>query len=113
MDILLTSSIGKAATSGLPAANGITDGSEVAFKISLIADGCVIEGSVENCVLFRGVRIGKDAVVKNSVLMQGTHVGEKCNIERVIADKNVDISSDKVLTGSDDFPLYLSKNGKI
>jgi len=45
--------------------------------------------------------------------MQGTHVGEKCNIERVIADKNVDISSDKVLTGSDDFPLYLSKNGKI
>ena len=67
----------------------------------------------ENCVLFRGVRIGKDAVVKNSVLMQGTHVGEKCNIERVIADKNVDISSDKVLTGSDDFPLYLSKNGKI
>lgn len=88
-------------------------GLESSVKNSLIADGCVIEGSVENCVLFRGVRIGKDAVVKNSVLMQGTHVGEKCNIERVIADKNVDISSDKVLTGSDDFPLYLSKNGKI
>lgn len=73
----------------------------------------MIEGSVENCVLFRGVRIGKDAVVKNSVLMQGTHVGEKCNIERVIADKNVDISSDKVLTGSDDFPLYLSKTENL
>ena len=88
-------------------------GLESNVKNSLVADGCVIEGSVENCILFRGVRIGKDTVVKNCVLMQGTHVGEKCNIEAIVADKNVEISNERVLTGSSDFPLYLGKNAKI
>lgn len=41
---------------------------------SLLADGCVIEGTVENCVLFRGVKVKKGAVVKNCVLMQDTVV---------------------------------------
>jgi glucose-1-phosphate adenylyltransferase len=73
----------------------------------------VIEGSVENCVLFRGVHIGKDAVVKNCVLMQGTRVGEKCHVEAVVTDKNVEISNERILTGSSEYPLYLSKNAKI
>ena len=37
---------------------------------SLIADGCVIEGEVENCILFRGVHIGKGAKISNSIIMQ-------------------------------------------
>ena len=40
----------------------------------MLADGCVIEGTVENCVLFRGVKVKKGAVVKNCVLMQDTVV---------------------------------------
>lgn len=88
-------------------------GLESTVKNSLVADGCVIEGRVENCVLFRGVHIGKDTVVKNCVLMQGTCVGEKCNIEAIVADKNIEISNERVLTGSADFPLYLGKNAKI
>jgi glucose-1-phosphate adenylyltransferase len=88
-------------------------GLDSTVKNSLIADGCVIEGSVENCVLFRGVHIGKDAVVKNCVLMQGTRVGEKCHVEAVVTDKNVEISNERILTGSSEYPLYLSKNAKI
>lgn len=88
-------------------------GLESNIKNSFIADGCVIEGTVENSIIFRGVKIGKDTVVKNSILLQGTKVGNKCNISSIITDKNVEISNEKVLTGSETYPLYIGKNGKI
>ncbi|MDE6425604.1 MAG: glucose-1-phosphate adenylyltransferase subunit GlgD [Ruminococcus sp.] len=88
-------------------------GLESDVKNSLIADGCVIEGTVENSVLFRGVKVGKGTVVKNSVILQNTKIGENCNISSVITDKSVEISDDKVLTGSETYPLYIGKNGKI
>ncbi|MCR4890049.1 MAG: glucose-1-phosphate adenylyltransferase subunit GlgD [Ruminococcus sp.] len=88
-------------------------GLESNIKNSLIADGCVIEGTVENSVLFRGVKVGKGAVIKDSVIMQGTKIGNNCSISSVITDKNVEISDEKVLTGSETYPLYIGKNGKI
>ncbi len=88
-------------------------GLESYIKNSLIADGCIIEGTVENCVLCRGVKIGKDAIVKNSVIMQDTVIGNKCSINSVITDKNVEIGEGKVLTGSKTYPIYIGKNAKI
>lgn len=88
-------------------------GLEASVKNSLIADGCVIEGTVENCVLFRGVKIGKGALVRNCVLMQGTEIGDGCSMDAIIADKNVTISENRVLTGSPEYPLYLGKKAKI
>ncbi|MDE6834657.1 MAG: glucose-1-phosphate adenylyltransferase subunit GlgD [Ruminococcus sp.] len=88
-------------------------GLESNVKNSLIADGCVIEGTVENSVLFRGVKVGKGTVVKNSVILQNTKIGDNCSISSVITDKSVEISDDKVLTGSETYPLYIGKNGKI
>ena len=88
-------------------------GLESDIQNSLIADGCIIEGKVENCVLFRGVKIGKGAVVKNSVIMQNTSIGSKCSLNCVITDKDVEIVDDRVLTGSQSYPLYISKGAKI
>ena len=88
-------------------------GLESSIKDSLIADGCVIEGTVEHSILFRGVRVGKGAVIRDSVIMQATKIGSNCSISSVITDKNVEISDNKVLTGSETYPLYIGKNGKI
>lgn len=88
-------------------------GLESSIKDSLIADGCVIEGTVENSILFRGVKVGKGAVIRDSIIMQATKVGSNCSISSVITDKNVEISDNKVLTGSETYPLYIGKNGKI
>ncbi len=82
-------------------------------KNSLIGDGCIIEGTVENSVLFRGVKVGKGAVVKNSILMQDTNIGSKCDINYVITDKNVKISDMRLLTGSQNYPLFLGKGAVI
>ncbi|MEG2166217.1 MAG: glucose-1-phosphate adenylyltransferase subunit GlgD, partial [Ruthenibacterium sp.] len=76
---------------------------------SLLADGCIIKGTVENCVLFRGVKICKGAVVRNCVLMQGTIVEENASLEDVVTDKNVVITEGKKLSGTDSFPVYVEK----
>lgn len=78
-------------------------------KNVMVADGCVIEGEVENSVLFRGVHIGKGAKVKNCVLMQDTVIGENARVEYVITDKNVTITSNKSLTGNDSYQVYIAK----
>ena len=87
------------------------DGAKV--KNTMAADGCVIEGEVENCVLFRGVKIAKGAVVKNCVLMQDTVVESGANMDYVITDKNVVISAGKELKGNDSFPVYIPKFHKV
>lgn len=78
-------------------------------KNIMAADGCVIEGEVENSILFRGVKIAKGAVVKNCVLMQDTVIGEGAHVEYLITDKNVTISAGKDVKGSDTHPFYVFK----
>ena len=75
----------------------------------MAADGCIIEGEVENSVLFRGVRVGKGAKVKNCVLMQDTVIEPGVNVEYIISDKNVTITADKEIKGTDSFPVYVAK----
>lgn len=79
-------------------------------KNIMAADGCLIEGEVENCILFRGVKIGKGAKVKNCVLMQDTVVEAGASVEYVITDKNVTITRDKELKGTDSYPIYVEKH---
>lgn len=80
---------------------------------SLVADGCIIDGTVKNCVIFKGVRIAKGAVVENSILMQDTVIGENARIHYVIADKDVNIKNGIELSGAANFPICLSKNTRI
>ena len=77
---------------------------------SLLADGCVIEGTVEDCVLFRGVHIKKGAVVKHCVLMQDTIVEPGAQLDCVVTDKNVRVTAGKKLSGTESFPVYVQKN---
>lgn len=88
-------------------------GPDSSLKNSLVADGCIIEGTVENCIVFKGVKIGKDAVVKNSILMQDTVIGDGAKVNCVISDKNVSIKNYAELSGADTFPICLTKNTRV
>lgn len=88
-------------------------GIDCSVKSSLVADGCIIEGVVENSVLFRGVKVGKGAVVKDSIVMQNAVIEEKASFINAIADKEVTISKNRTITGSADFPVYISKGGVV
>ena len=79
----------------------------------MAADGCVIEGEVENSVLFRGVTIEKGAKVKNCILMQDTIVKAGTELEYVISDKDVVISENKSMKGTDSYPIYITKSATV
>lgn len=79
----------------------------------MVADGCVIEGEIENSILFRGVKIGKGAKVKNCILMQDTVVEDGASLEYVITDKRVSVSEGKELKGTDTFPVYIAKHQAV
>ena len=82
-------------------------------KNVMVADGCVIEGEIENSILFRGVKIGKGAKVKNCILMQDTVVEAGACLEYVITDKDVRVSKNKSLTGNESFQVYVAKGQTV
>lgn len=79
----------------------------------MAADGCVIEGEVENSILFRGVKIEKGAKVKNCILMQDTVVKAGADIEYIITDKNAVVSELKTMRGTDTYPIYVTKHATV
>ena len=80
---------------------------------SLIADGCDIQGSVKNCILFRGVRVEKGAQVENCVLFKGTVVKKDATLRCVIADKAVTIREGRTLIGDESYPVVVARNATV
>ena len=93
----------------MPAVYGL--GSDV--KNSLIADGCIINGTVENSILFRGCRVERNASIKNSILFPHAFVAENATLEYCITDKSVTVRHGKTLVGADTYPVYIGKNIQI
>lgn len=80
---------------------------------AFIADGCLIEGTVKNSVLFRGVHVGKGTTVENCIVMQNSEVMDNCLLENVIFDKEVVLRSGKKLVGQDTYPMVIGKKAVI
>ncbi len=80
---------------------------------SLISDGCFIEGTVINSILFRGVKIGKGTVVRNCILMTDTIVGDNATLDYVITDKNSVIRDQRTLAGCELQPYFINKGSMI
>lgn len=88
-------------------------GAEAKVKNSIVADGCIIEGTVENSIISRGVRIGKGAVVKNSVIMEYTNVYQNAKLEYVIVDKDVIVRDGSEISGHITFPVVIKKRSIV
>ncbi|MEF9989082.1 MAG: glucose-1-phosphate adenylyltransferase subunit GlgD [Christensenellaceae bacterium] len=82
-------------------------------KNSLIANGCIIEGEVENSILFRGVYVGKGAKVKNCIIMQNSEIYNNSDLEYVILDKSVNIRQGRRLIGDEVFPVIIRKGAIV
>lgn len=80
---------------------------------SMIADDCVIEGTVINSIIARNVHIAKGAVVRNSVLFWGCNISKDAMVNCVVADKDVFISEGVQLSGNANLPIYIEKKRKV
>ena len=87
-------------------------GEECAVSDSILADGCVVEGSVKNSVLFRQVTIGAGTQVEDAIIMNDTVVGEKCLLKHVILDKDVVVRPGAQLIGTKNNPIII-KRGEV
>ena len=82
-------------------------------KNSLVADGCLIEGKVENCILFRGVHVGRGTELKNCILLQDTYVGSNVSLNCVVTDKNAVIKDGRNLSGHQTMPFFIGKDQTV
>ena len=92
----------------MPAKYGIS----AKAKNSMIADGCIIEGSVKNSILFRGVKVEKGAVIENCVLMEGTVIGRDSIVKNLITDRFVKITDNQQVDGKKE-KGYIPKNSVV
>jgi glucose-1-phosphate adenylyltransferase len=79
----------------------------------IVADGCTMRGAVSDSVLFRGVTVEKDAVVKRSIVMQGAKIGAGAVLDCVILDKNVIVSAGACLKGTPKHPVIIKKGETV
>lgn len=82
-------------------------------KNSLVAQGCIIDGIVENSIISKGVNIGKDAVVKNCIILQDCTISEGAHLEYLVIDKDATITENRILSGVDTYPLYIAKESVV
>lgn len=79
-------------------------------KNSLVANGSIIEGEVENSIIFRGVTVKKGAIIKNSIIFQDSIIGEDAILNFVITDKGTEVGKNIKLFGNIVHPYVSSKN---
>ena len=80
---------------------------------SLIADGCIIEGEVEDSILFREVTVGKDAEVENCIIFNDAVIGEGAELKYVILDKNVTVTPGAKLIGTKNNPIIVKRGETV
>ena len=80
---------------------------------SMVPNECTIRGRVENSILFPGVYVREDAVIKNSVIMQRSIIGKNAVVENVIADKFVNVGEGAIVMGSNERPLVIKKRSQM
>ncbi|HAQ08687.1 MAG TPA: glucose-1-phosphate adenylyltransferase [Bacillus bacterium] len=82
---------------------------QASVRNSMVANGGLIEGTVENSIVARGVKIGKGTVIRNCIIMQKTQIQENCVLDSIIVDKDVRIEAGTAITASPDSPTVIRK----
>ena len=83
-------------------------GSEV--KNSLISSGCIINGHVENSVLFKKTFVGENCVIKNSIILNDVYLGDNTYIENCIVESRDTIRANSYHVGEDKIKIVIEKN---
>lgn len=78
-------------------------------KNAMIPAGCFIDGTVEQSILFRGVQVGRGAVIRNSVIMQSCVIEDGAYVENAVIDRNNLISAGSVIKGTAERMMVMGK----
>ena len=79
-------------------------------KNSLVASGCIINGTVENSVLFKKVFVGNNCVIRNSIILNDVYLGDNTCIENCIVESRDTIRANSRYVGEDGVKVVIEKN---
>ncbi len=79
-------------------------------KNSLISSGCIVNGQVENSVLFKKVYVGNNCVIKNSIILNDVYLGDNTHIENCIVESRDTIRANSYYCGEDGIKVVVEKN---
>lgn len=79
-------------------------------KGSLISSGCIINGEVENSILFKKVFVGKNCVIKNSIILNDVYLGDNTHIENCIVESRCTLNANTSYYGENGIKIVSEKN---
>lgn len=79
---------------------------------SLVASGCIINGEVENSILFKKVFVGKNCVIKNSVILNEVYIGDNTRIENCVVESRETIRANTYINGGDGIKIVFGHQEK-
>ncbi len=82
------------------------------IKNSLIASGCIVNGVVEDSVLFKKAYIGNNCYIKNSIILNDVYIGDNCHIENCIVESRDTIRANSYHKGEDGIKIVIEKNDR-
>ena len=88
-------------------------GEDCQINNALIADGCMLEGEVENSVLFRNVTVGKDAEIDHCIVFNDATIGEGAELKYAILDKDVVVTPGAKLVGTKKNPVIVKRGETV
>ena len=77
---------------------------------SLISSGCIINGQVENSILFKKVFVGNNCVIKNSIILNDVYLGDNTHIENCVVESRDTIRANSYYCGEDGIKVVIEKN---
>lgn len=80
---------------------------------SLVSNGCIVKGQIEDSVVGRGIRIGKGSVVKGCVVLSYAEIGDGVHIENQVVDKWSKVTRAKEIIATPEEPGYIKRNDRI
>ena len=79
-------------------------------KNSLVSSGCIINGYVENSILFKKTFVGENCVIKNSIILNDVYLGDNTHIENCIVESRDTIRANSYYVGEDGVKIVIEKN---
>lgn len=82
-------------------------------KNSLVSSGCVVNGQVEDSVIFKKSYIGNGCVIKNSIILNDVYIGDNAYIENCIVESRGTIKAGTRYVGEDGVKIVIEKNERF
>lgn len=80
------------------------------IKNSLISSGCIINGTVENSVIFKKSFIGNNCTIRNSIILNDVYIGDNTHIENCIVESRDTIRANSYHIGENGIKIVIEKN---